>query len=680
MSELSGMLAGIGLPAIVRFLVGVKKTGCLQLSAHEWRGDIFFEAGRVTHACLGSRTGLSALDALAETLPAAQFVFESDARFAGEPSIQLDPAAFLVHLDELSQRLERGMRLLPPPDGIPALVVEQEFAGEADEQLRLDRASLQTLLAVDGRRTVSGIVAHRQTFDALWHLAHLRDIGVVQIGPSRVDDSAVGQVPASADEPPGGGPEHAEVASHCPKLGFEDDAANSFGRPTRLHRCFATGGPQPLSLEQQRELCFSDRFGTCPRLVAATSQSGHVSGRAPASSDDGLAADDPRIVHLPPFGRSASFGRDVAARGLADHARLRAVPILPQDGVGGAPPTPLRTRTQRLAAPGSIGSAAEAPLPPFSAADAERRAGARPPRGLPEALIDDTGGRRVGPIPVGVITGIAVVLVVLGVAAYLLIPLLDGVFSDDSLDSAVLPNTTLVEEGTPISAIASPRTAAVAPAQTTPDESTADQSASDSSATPAPTVPPAAAANTVFDERFTTNAANWPSSPQGAASVTNGSYVLTPNVAGQFVAVDAPLASPPSDVVVNATFQKLAGPPGGSYGIVVRDQASTPNDGSAQNGQYYVLELDDKGDVSMWRRDSDHWTDLLPWQHSDAVKPGIASNDVTVRAIGNTLSLSVNGTEVATRTDTGFTGGRAGLFVGGDGNQVAVSHFSIQTP
>ena len=72
--------------------------------------------------------------------------------------------------------------------------------------------------------------------------------------------------------------------------------------------------------------------------------------------------------------------------------------------------------------------------------------------------------------------------------------------------------------------------------------------------------------------------------------------------------------------------------------------------------------------------------DLLPWQTSSAVKPGTAVNELTARAVGNTLSLSINGTTVATRTDATFTAGGVGLFVGGDGNQVAVDRFTIQTP
>jgi hypothetical protein len=184
----------------------------------------------------------------------------------------------------------------------------------------------------------------------------------------------------------------------------------------------------------------------------------------------------------------------------------------------------------------------------------------------------------------------------------------------------------------------------------------------------------------LFDERFASNDAGWPSNPVGATLITNGTYRITTRQAGQFAAVGAPVANVPADVVVNASFRKLAGPAGGGYGIIVRDQDQTLRDGTSQDGHYYVLEVGDKGEVGIWRRDADHWVDLLPWQHADAVNTGAASNDLSVRAVGNTLSLSVNGSQVATRNDNTFSSGRAGLFVGGDGNQVAISRFSIQTP
>ena len=45
MTELSGMLDGVGLPAIVRFLGGLKKTGCLRLSQQDWHGELYLMTG-----------------------------------------------------------------------------------------------------------------------------------------------------------------------------------------------------------------------------------------------------------------------------------------------------------------------------------------------------------------------------------------------------------------------------------------------------------------------------------------------------------------------------------------------------------------------------------------------------------------------------------------------------------
>jgi hypothetical protein len=193
--------------------------------------------------------------------------------------------------------------------------------------------------------------------------------------------------------------------------------------------------------------------------------------------------------------------------------------------------------------------------------------------------------------------------------------------------------------------------------------------------------PPAPVGATLLDETFADNAHNWPSDPRGTAWLTGGSYRLMPRQAGQFVSVGAPIADVPPDVIVSATFHKLIDTPaGGGFGIILRDQGSGPRNATGQAGQYYVLEVGDTGEVGMWRRDADQWVDLLTWQHADAVHPGTATNDITASAIGNQLTLSVNGSPIATRSDATFATGGVGLLVGGDGNQVAVDHFTVQAP
>jgi hypothetical protein len=707
MTELSGTLEGVGLPAIVRFLSALNKTGCLRIAQDEWHCELVFEAGQVTGARLGSRTGLAALEAAVHVLPNGRFSFDVAAQPDDQPNISLSPEALQAYLEQLASSIQQGSKL-PALDAVPMLA-SQEDQSPDDEPLPLDRTTLQTLLAIDGRRTVREIIAQRGSLDVLWELGNLVAVNLVRLesssgqapralatrtarhAPERSTETTQAETAASpqgqdraAETPPAPASNRQDTAAAslpgvCPQLGFEDDPNNSFGRPTRLHRCFAAGAPLPLALDQQRELCLTDQYGTCPRLTAAT-RAGRATRPSPLTANAGTLpvqpeADDPRILRPPFVQHAAASDRgavtDRQAVGAAEPTRFWGPSMSPRVGAD-ARPTPLRARIER--APAEPVSVVEVP----ELADATgAEANAVPP--LPAG---EPGARHLVSLPRLLVFGVgAVVIVVLVVIGYVVLS---------------RPRPGAVSNGASASTSASAASGAAAPAQPAlapePDRTAAPQATSSlSAAQPATTAAqagaaapqPADAPGSILDERFTTNARNWPSSPQGNAMLTDGSYRLTPRLAGQFVAIGAPmtpLVDVPQDVSVTADFQKLGGPAGGGYGIIVRDQGSGPLDGTNQNGRFYVLEAGDKGDIGIWRRDGDHWVDLLPWQHADAVKTGNAPNELTVRAVGNRLSLSINGTEVATRSDATFAGGNVGLFVGGDGNQVAVSHFSIQTP
>ncbi|MBV9579462.1 MAG: hypothetical protein JO057_12815, partial [Chloroflexi bacterium] len=78
--------------------------------------------------------------------------------------------------------------------------------------------------------------------------------------------------------------------------------------------------------------------------------------------------------------------------------------------------------------------------------------------------------------------------------------------------------------------------------------------------------------------------------------------------------------------------------------------------------------------------DGDHWVDLVPWTHSDVVRTGGSPNDLVATAVGTQLTLTVNGTQLASVQDDQLNTGRVGVFVGGDYNAVALDHFSVQLP
>ena len=203
-----------------------------------------------------------------------------------------------------------------------------------------------------------------------------------------------------------------------------------------------------------------------------------------------------------------------------------------------------------------------------------------------------------------------------------------------------------------------------------------------------PTAPPAsqptpASANVlrvVLDDRFTSNTRAWPDDPQGPGWLAAGAYHLAASQVGQFVAVAIPGTQGLGDAVVTGWFRKVGGPAGGGYGLVLRDQTPEARDGRNQLGRYYVFEVGDRGDVGVWLRENDHWVDLLPWTPSDAVKPGTASNELTVTATGDRMNFVVNGIPVASQTDTVLRTGGAGVFVGGDSNQVALDRIIVSRP
>jgi hypothetical protein len=184
----------------------------------------------------------------------------------------------------------------------------------------------------------------------------------------------------------------------------------------------------------------------------------------------------------------------------------------------------------------------------------------------------------------------------------------------------------------------------------------------------------------ILDERFDDYSRGWPDDPSGTAWLTRDGYRLSPREPGRFVAVGAQLGRPARDVIVTATFRKVGGPPGGGYGVIVRDQGPGPRDGLSQGGRYYVLEAGDVGDVGIWLREHDRWVDLVPWQRSSLGRLDGERNEVQAQALGPRLTLLVNGTAVATVSDATVGAGDVGIFVGGDGNEVVLEHLLIVLP
>ena len=166
-----------------------------------------------------------------------------------------------------------------------------------------------------------------------------------------------------------------------------------------------------------------------------------------------------------------------------------------------------------------------------------------------------------------------------------------------------------------------------------------------------------------FDATFTTRQPGW---PENAPFVVwaNGAYQLNARTRDQFVAVAAPLPGPVGDFTLSGTFRKTGGLPGGGYGFVLRDQQTSDRNGANQTGRFYVVEIGDRGEIGMWRRDDDQWTDVLTWTGPAAVRRDREPNELVVHAVGGNFTLVVNSVEIASLSDFALAEGGVGLFAG----------------
>jgi hypothetical protein len=185
---------------------------------------------------------------------------------------------------------------------------------------------------------------------------------------------------------------------------------------------------------------------------------------------------------------------------------------------------------------------------------------------------------------------------------------------------------------------------------------------------------------TLLDERFIEFPNGWPEDPGAMASYSDGTYRLVVRGTEAGLVVHAPVEELLDDVVVMATFRKMSGPPGGRYGVLVRNGAPNLEDGVKTMGRGYLFEVSDRGEVGIWRRGEHRWVELVPWTPSTAVRLGDAANELTVWAIGSRLVFLVNGTPMAETEDPVPARGRLGIFAGGLQNEVIVERVFIQVP
>lgn len=578
--------------------------------------------------------------------------------------------------------------------GLPAVV---QLIGELHHSgsLELSKAFARGVLGFDDGRLVTAEFALERGLPALAACAiDLADADfrfiegeaagerTLDLGSAELQRLIVGlatgetaaEAPASiSDEPASISDEDERVPGVCPMLGFADDPARHYSRPTALHRCYATQSPSLVTNPEQLDLCLGGLYPTCPRWR-----------NKPSAQPSAAPQPAPQLAQAPVERKIAQLP-DVAPR-------PERVPVVRTVKQVEAPTRPderrrLPIRRWLPAVLGLIGVALLVALPALSG-----RPSSPPVASRPAALALTAASA--GPVASGP-TGAppAVPAARPTVAATVAAP---------AQPATAPPNTAAAQPAT-----TPPNTAAAQPGNPSHNGAAAQPTTSPALAgrpfaaptlaravrpTPAPLVPTpislvappsqpiGGGARPLVDVRFAAGPAeSWPDNPP-YAFWSDGAYRLQAHDAERFVALGVPLNQDLNDAIVSGTFRKTGGPPGGGYGLMVRDQGPLPHDGVNQQANAYVVEAGDLGEFGVWRRAGDHWIDLVPWTRSSTVRTGGSPNDLSVRATGDRLTFTINGIQVASVQDDGLPSGGVGLFVGGDYNEVALDHFAVQLP
>lgn len=114
-----------------------------------------------------------------------------------------------------------------------------------------------------------------------------------------------------------------------------------------------------------------------------------------------------------------------------------------------------------------------------------------------------------------------------------------------------------------------------------------------------------------------------------------------------------------SDVILTASVEVIGGPADNAFGLICRYQ-------SPDNFYIFLISSDGYYTVGKYQSGSDqiiYLTEEGQYQSSEAIAQGTAgvANELRATCIGDELTLSVNGTQVATVTDPTFVTGDIGV-------------------
>ncbi|HSQ27807.1 MAG TPA: hypothetical protein VLM80_11845, partial [Anaerolineales bacterium] len=144
-------------------------------------------------------------------------------------------------------------------------------------------------------------------------------------------------------------------------------------------------------------------------------------------------------------------------------------------------------------------------------------------------------------------------------------------------------------------------------------------------------------------------------------SIANGVYTWDALAKEGFVWWVYPEMDEYADFYYSGDLNIIQGPPEAEQGLVFRMK----KDG--EDYSYYLFEISNNQQYSVWYRDPSGWSEIVPWTESASIIEG-GMNRLALIAQGSRLVFFINDQYVAEASDDRISSGKLGLCVGLDEN------------
>jgi len=183
----------------------------------------------------------------------------------------------------------------------------------------------------------------------------------------------------------------------------------------------------------------------------------------------------------------------------------------------------------------------------------------------------------------------------------------------------------------------------------------------------------------ILSDTFPDNSLKWPVGVEDGDlsktdwEVKNGKYWVQATAKQGFVYWSHPEGDNVADFYLSVDAQQISGTETAEYGVIFR---------KASDDDYYLFEISNTGEYSLFLLSQGDWTILIEWTESPAILPGEV-NQIGVVGLGSSFLFFVNDEFVAQTEDSTLASGLTGVAIGlsnpGDQLEVEFDNFILRS-